>query len=843
MISYRLLFSYGSFVLIFVFLQFMLEKTLGSNTIHNSELQLAHDFVQYTGHNIFLTGRAGTGKTTFLRDLKESSPKRMIIVAPTGVAAINAGGVTIHSFFQLPFGPRVPGYTENEDRKGFRFSTHKRNIIRSLDLLIIDEISMVRADLLDSIDERLRQFRRNNQPFGGVQLLLIGDMQQLPPVVKGDEWELLRKFYDTPYFFSSQALRKSDYVTITLQYVYRQRDEKFISILNKIRDKQVDEETLALLNERHKPDFNPGDDNYIILTTHNAKAKAINDKKLGALKGKKERFTATVAGNFPEYMYPTELELELKVGAQVMFVKNDPDVEKRFFNGKIGNITGIHEDGVIVRCPDDNEDIYVTPLEWQNVKYFIEEESKEIKETVEGTFTQIPLKLAWAITIHKSQGLTFDRAIIDSEAAFAHGQVYVALSRCRSLEGLILSTKFSPNSLKQDKSIEGFNIQTSKSQANQEDLNILKATYQQQLLEDLIDFSGLQHHVNSLYYLLHDNRKSLQPEVDAIIKDMKGQVQKEVVEVSDKFKSQIGKLLEKNRDAEKNDELQERIRKGADYFSEKLQSLVLGKMEVFTVETDNKEIQKKILKAEKRLLEETWYKRACLEACRKEFVVKDYLKERAKASLEEMPKKPSVRKEKLPVSKEIINTGLYELLKEWRNAKARESGLPHYRVISLRAMRALSNYVPSNMEELKRMHGFGKKKMEQYGEEILELINEYCQDHELRTEPLPEPVKKEKKPKINTKEMSLELWLKYKDIAKVAGERGLAVTTIMGHLSHFVGTGELPITDFVEEEKLEKIISVFKDNDGLSIGDAKEKLGEEVSYGELRMVIAYLNQK
>ncbi|RLD70567.1 MAG: helicase, partial [Bacteroidetes bacterium] len=303
---------------------------MGNSTIHNPELQLAFDFVQYTGNNIFLTGRAGTGKTTFLRDLKERSPKRMIVVAPTGVAAINAGGVTIHSFFQLSFGPRVPGYAEKEDGKGMRFSTQKRNIIRSLDLLVIDEISMVRADLLDSIDERLRRFRRNNKPFGGVQLLLIGDMQQLPPVVKGDEWELLRKFYDTPYFFSSQTLRKSDYVTITLQHVYRQRDENFIRVLNKIRDKQVDNETLALLNERHKPDFDPGDENYIILTTHNAKAKAINDKKLDALNEKKAWFTAEVAGNFPEYMYPTELELELKVGAQVMFVKNDPEHEKKF---------------------------------------------------------------------------------------------------------------------------------------------------------------------------------------------------------------------------------------------------------------------------------------------------------------------------------------------------------------------------------------------------------------------------------------------------------------------------------------------------------------------------------
>jgi len=815
---------------------------MGNSTIHNPELQLAFDFVQYTGNNIFLTGRAGTGKTTFLRDLKERSPKRMIVVAPTGVAAINAGGVTIHSFFQLSFGPRVPGYAEKEDGKGMRFSTQKRNIIRSLDLLVIDEISMVRADLLDSIDERLRRFRRNNKPFGGVQLLLIGDMQQLPPVVKGDEWELLRKFYDTPYFFSSQALRKSDYVTITLQHVYRQRDENFIRVLNKIRDKQVDNETLALLNERHEPDFDPGDENYIILTTHNAKAKAINDKKLDALNEKKAWFTAEVAGNFPEYMYPTELELELKVGAQVMFVKNDPEHEKKFFNGKIGNVTEIHEDGVVVQCPDEEDLIYVSPLEWRNVKYIIEEQNKEIKETVEGTFTQIPLKLAWAITIHKSQGLTFDKAIIDSEAAFAHGQVYVALSRCRSLEGLVLSTKFSPYSLKQDKSIEIFNVQADKNQAGTEELKASKGKYQQQLLEDLIDFGELQHHVKSLYFLLHDNLKSLQSGADVLIKGMKEPVQKEITEVAEKFKRQIAQLLQKGRDAEQNEELQERIRKGADYFSGKLQHLILSVMEKFVVETDNKEIQKKIQKAEKRLLEETMFKRACLEACREGFVVKDYLKARAKASLEEIPKRPSARSEKLPVSKEIANTELYQLLKEWRNARASELDQPHYRVISLRAMRALSNYVPSNMEELKRMHGFGKKKMEQYGEELLELISKYRGDHDdLDITPLPEPAKKEKKPKINTKEMSLELWLKYKDIAKVAKERGLTKTTVEGHMAYYVGTGKLPVSDFVEEGKLKKISEFFLKNGEIALGEAKERLGDGVSYGELKMVRQHLN--
>ncbi len=809
-------------------------------TIHNQPLQLAFDFVQYTGNNIFLTGRAGTGKTTFLHDLKELSPKRMIVVAPTGVAAINAGGVTIHSFFQLPFGPRVPGYSEKEDMKSFRFSSQKRNIIKSLDLLVIDEISMVRADLLDSIDERLRRFRRNDRPFGGVQMLMIGDMQQLPPVVKDDEWALLSRHYKTPFFFSSLALQKSNYITITLQHVYRQRDRHFIEILNKIRDKQMDREAIDLLNKRHKPNFDPDDENYIILTTHNAKAKAINEKKLNALKEKKQRFYATVEGHFPEYMFPTEPELELKVGAQVMFVKNDPDAEKRFFNGKIGTVTKLSMETVVVQCPGDDESIHVAPLVWENVKYEIDEQTKEIGETVEGAFTQIPLKLAWAITIHKSQGLTFDKAIIDSEAAFAHGQVYVALSRCRSLEGLVLSTPFSPYSLKQDKSIEGFNERVSKNQPDSRALEVSKANYQLQVLENLFDFTPLQQAVSGLDYLLYDNRKSLQPDADLPVKTLKKQVKNEIEEVSTKFKNQIRNLLGKNNNAEQNDELQERVKKAVAYFTEKIRSLVLDKLSDFSFETDNTEVRKKLNKAEDRLNETAQFKLACLDACREGFVLKDYLKARARATLESVPEKPAGRKRKLPVSKENNNPGLYNLLKEWRNAKATELGLPHYMILSLKTMRALGNEVPENPDELKRVHGFGKKKIQDFGEELLELINVYREEHGVKIIAVPMPVEVEKMSKINTRQLSLELWLKHKDLKKVAEERDLTVNTIQGHLATFVGTGELPVTDFVDGEKLEKIMGFFKENSKLTLGEVKNRLGEAYSYSDLRFVQQHL---
>ena len=429
----------------------------------NKQLELAFDFVQYTGKNIFLTGKAGTGKTTFLKNLKEKSPKRMIVVAPTGVAAINAGGVTIHSFFQLSFAPQIG--IESEQVRQMRFNKEKINIIRSLDLLVIDEISMVRADILDAVDRVMRRFKNGKKPFGGTQVLMIGDLQQLAPVVKSEEWNLLKREYETVYFFSSKVLKETSFVSIELQHVFRQQDDNFISLLNKVRDNQLDENSVEVLNRRFLPKFNPDDkDGYITLCTHNIQAERINESKLRSIKSASNVFSATIEGKFPEYSYPTSSELKLKAGAQVMFVKNDPSPEKQFYNGKIGIITNIDEETVFVKCPDEDGEIAVTPLLWENVKYSIDKKTSEIKEEVEGSFVQIPLKLAWAITIHKSQGLTFERAIIDAEASFAHGQVYVALSRCKSLEGLVLSTPISGKSIINDRKVSGFIQQVEENQ-------------------------------------------------------------------------------------------------------------------------------------------------------------------------------------------------------------------------------------------------------------------------------------------------------------------------------------------------------------------------------------------
>ena len=397
----------------------------------NQQLKAAWDFVENTGKSVFLTGKAGTGKTTFLREVVESSSKRVVVVAPTGIAAINAGGVTIHSFFQLPLHPFIPGM---KIESKFAFSKEKRSIIKTIDILVIDEISMVRSDLLDAVDSVLRRFRDRSKPFGGVQLLMIGDLQQLTPVVTEEEAQLLSNYYTTPYFFGSNALGRVDYVTIELKKVYRQQDADFISILNEVRGGRPSQQVIDALNARYKPEFTPDpEEGYIRLTTHNSTANSYNEQQLELIEEPLHEFDAEISGTFPEYSYPTEVRLELKKGAQVMFVKNDPSSEKRYYNGKIGHVVEIVDEVILVQCPGDDEPVAVEQLEWENSRYVINEQTQEMETEVQGVFKQYPLRLAWAITIHKSQGLTFDKAIIDAAASFASGQVYVALSRCRTL--------------------------------------------------------------------------------------------------------------------------------------------------------------------------------------------------------------------------------------------------------------------------------------------------------------------------------------------------------------------------------------------------------------------------
>jgi hypothetical protein len=561
--------------------------------VANPQLDLAFEYVRSTGKNIFLTGKAGTGKTTFLHQISEESSKRMVITAPTGVAAINAGGMTLHSFFQLPLGLHLPGIPRAADNQR-RFSRDKIQLLRTLDLLVIDEISMVRADLLDAVDEVLRRYRDDSRAFGGVQLLMIGDLHQLPPVVKPEDWELLRPHYETPYFFGSLALQKTDMVAIELKHIFRQSDRGFIDLLDRVRNNQLDAGVLETLNSRYVDGFKPDlEDSYITLTSHNASSYDLNAQRLESLLERLRTFKATIVGDFPETAYPTDETLEFKKSAQVMFVRNDLSPEKRYFNGKIGKITRFAGDAIFVRCKDEREDIAVTPVEWQNIKYSIDAETKELKQDVLGTFTQYPLKLAWAITIHKSQGLTFDRVIIDARSAFAHGQVYVALSRCRSFEGIVLSSRINPSSVKTDLVVKTYSEKTARNAPSEAHLRQSKREYQESLVRELFDFGVMNGQLQGLSRLFQEHPNALSAEGLSQFNTVVAKMRAEVLSIVQKFAPQLDTYFSQPELPEENESLRERLRKAGGYFSPKLNSEFLPEVKRIDLITDDKTVLKR----------------------------------------------------------------------------------------------------------------------------------------------------------------------------------------------------------------------------------------------------------
>jgi hypothetical protein len=537
--------------------------------MENKELRNAWEFAEHTGISIFLTGKAGTGKTTFLKALKEHSSKRIIVVAPTGVAAINAGGVTIHSFFQLPLSPYVPG-TTFKDR--YDFGKEKRRIIRTLDMLVIDEISMVRSDLLDAIDNVLRRYRDPTLPFGGVQLLMIGDLHQLTPVVTPRNEELLRPYYDTPYFFGSHALQQTSYVTIQLTHVYRQQDQVFIDILNHVRDGVPTAEDLARLNARCKPMFIPKpEEGYIRLTTHNRMADSYNDNELHKLPGKRYVFKAEIEKEFPESSYPADVSLELKQGAQVMFIKNDPSPSHLYYNGRIGHVVGFEEGKIVVKCPGDDYTISVEPAEWENTRYAINEETKVIEPQVLGVFRQYPLRLAWAITIHKSQGLTFEHAIIDASASFASGQVYVALSRCKSLEGLVLASQIQPRNIIGDARVNDYIArQQTEAEMSIEALPALKEEYYRTQLYDLFNFMPLFAAEQQLHRLLLEYFRQF-PKLTNYHGTVIDQLKQKVIDVALRWRTVIQQTTAEGLHAPA---FLERVKRSAAYFVTELEKML-----------------------------------------------------------------------------------------------------------------------------------------------------------------------------------------------------------------------------------------------------------------------------
>jgi GTPase SAR1 family protein len=816
----------------------------------NPQLELAYQYVEFTNKHIFLTGKAGTGKTTFLHELKKKSPKRAIVVAPTGVAAINAGGVTIHSFFQIPFGPFIPRDANQGDETPYaagntRVSKAKINIIRSLDLLIIDEISMVRADLLDGIDEVLRRYRRTTKPFGGVQLLMIGDIRQLSPIVKDEEREILKPYYNTFYFYGSRALQKTDFVSIELLHVYRQSDRHFIDMLNKIRENQADENTLKELNKQYIPGFSgEEEDSYIILTTHNRNADEVNQKRLEKLKSKTYIFHADINGNFPEYMYPTHEELILKTGAQVMFVKNDPSPDKKFYNGKIGVIEGIYpeDESIRIRCAEDNSTIYVGQLTWENTKYTIHPETKEIEEEIIGGFDQYPLKLAWAITIHKSQGLTFEKAIIDAQDSFAHGQVYVALSRCRSLEGIVLSTPVKEWSIKSDASVSQFSKEVEENMPGQDALKKAKTDFQRETILELFDFKVLQYRIAGCIKHSRENSASLITDLVSSFQQMINRAGDEIFEVAEKFHSQLLKLLNDPVEPEQNLVLQKRILSAANYFSGKLNIHVFDILDTLTIDTDNKQAKKQLSEAFMRLQQEATLKKACLDACNNGFRLKEFLDIRAKAAIEE-PKKRKTQ----PVAKDystddIENRELFEILRRWRNLEALEQQVPAYRILTQKALVGIAAELPVSSDDLVKIKGIGKRTAQSYGTMILEILSDYCQQHDIEYKANFEikfEEKKKKADKPDTKRITLDFYIKGYTIQEIVAKRGLTYRTIEGHLAHFIEKGELNIAEFLSDAELNEIISVIEKSENQSLTPLKEKLNHKYDYGVLKMAVAY----
>lgn len=725
-------------------------------------LSAARAIAEETSINLFLTGKAGTGKTTFLRKLVSESKKRIVVLAPTGVAAINAGGSTIHSFFQLDFGPYIPtqGFAKSgEGKSAFRFSKRKISMIRALDLLVIDEVSMVRPDMLDAVDAVLRRFRDRHRPFGGVQLLLIGDLRQLAPVVQEQEWEILSQHYKSPYFFDSQALRQAGFMMIELTQVFRQSDPQFINILNAIRNNTADSEILRQLNLRANQALMPSDgkdEGYIRLTTHNYRADQINNRRMAALNTPPVVFEAKVEGKFPQSSYPAEKYLTLKEGAQVMFIKNDPGGARLYYNGLIGEVVELSEDGIKVRPRKDGDfqgaDITVGCVEWENTRYELKADGTMEKIT-EGVFSQVPLRLAWAITIHKSQGLTFDKAIVDAAHSFAPGQTYVALSRCRSLEGLILDSPLGHGSIMVDPTVNDFIQNHPRVDGDMNQISMFKESFYGEMLYEMFNFRPLDDLFDRYYRTCASSLQLLFPDFMERLDQCSSMLRREVVDVAAKLYTFFAKYVPARHNPEAEKVLNEKISSGADYFFTRL-----NRMENIVKSTplsiDNQTIRKRLVEQMTEVLEVLGqHLNIFRHFSNAVFTPAEYMNAKAMSIVENArhtsssaKKGGSSRKRKVTVitpegtsvntpeaipssssDQYIANSELYNLLTEWRVRRA--GTRPLFTVLGNKSLLEISRTMPATREELLSVNGISKKRLNAFGDEILEIVNQYKQSH------------------------------------------------------------------------------------------------------------------
>ena len=731
-------------------------------SIANKELDLAWEYVTRTSMNIFLTGKAGTGKTTFLKRVVRECPKPKIVLAPTGVAAINAGGMTLHSFFQLPFGLFLPDYqhVQAHDKEGrYKFHKRKLKLIRSIDLMIIDEVSMLRADILDELDALLRRLRRNERPFGGVQVLMIGDVQQLSPVVKDDEWAMMSAYYPSPYFFDAKVLKAHPYRLVELRQIFRQRDAAFIDILAAVRENRMTEPLLATLNARYRPDYT-APEGCITLCTHNRTAREINDTQLAAIVAPEYAYTATIEGNFPENMYPQDEVLTLKCGAQVMFTKNDPDPQRRFVNGTLAQVVALDEDHITVRL-ESGEDIEVKPLPWENLKYEINEETKEIVSAIDGLFTQYPLKTAWAITIHKSQGLTFDRAVIDAGRSFSHGQVYVALSRCRTLEGIVLKQRILPQAIIDDYRVDQFSFHVSRSLPSEDDLARDQQAYYREVVRDLFDLGTVARCYYTYLKFIRFTFSDVFPKALGTWTLSEERLKDELFEIGARFGRSLDRIV--GADYRTSAYLAERITKASRYFLDKGSELLLPLVRAtYTTDFDDKQKKKLNRQYFNNFEEAVMGKLFLWNFTLSGFDLATYIKERSTLSAE-LPEqaparllalmkratdapgtpfatlsaprkdtaedsskdapKPRKRSSEDDDKEDIKDRTLFNELSLWRKEKAEEQQVPAYCIAHYKTLVNIANLQPTTKAELLTIKGIGKTFYAKYGPEILALVN------------------------------------------------------------------------------------------------------------------------
>jgi nucleoside-triphosphatase THEP1 len=741
---------------------------------------LASKFINQTNRHVFLTGKAGTGKTTFLRYIIDHTHKKAVVVAPTGIAAINAGGVTIHSLFQLPFGTFLPQNiylneslmesrinTPESFIKNLKMQDRKRRLLREIELLIIDEVSMLRADLLDALDTVLQHIRRKRIPFGGVQILFIGDMLQLSPVVKDNEWDLLKSYYDSIYFFDALALKGNPPVYLELDKIYRQSDQEFINILNNLRNNTVTKEDIEVLNTYYDPDFQPiSNQNIITLTTHNNRADTINLQSLEELKGKVYQYEAVIEGEFPAYNYPVENCISLKKNAQIMFIKNDTAEEKRFFNGKLATIINLSEDEIEAEFEGGKETIKIEKHKWENIRYVLNDVTNEIEEEILGSYTQYPIKLAWAITIHKSQGLTFEKAVIDIGRAFAPGQVYVALSRLKSLKGLVLMSAIQESAITIDEKITAFGEQ-------QTSPDFLEKMVQDESLRYLEEYILMSFDFSTLLYLIKQHAEDYAKDEqvnDAIFESFTHALRNQIFELSqhaNKFIRQLYKLFGE-KEGHYLAAIVGRVKAAKEYFLPLLQhhsNLVLAQV------ADNKNSKKK----------------------------KTYCRDL-----------------------QLIDAAIYKQMELIKKAEAiLISFLDNKEFTKLDADKALNHL--------------------QRTEQINTTIGNIKVTIHSAKNAGKDETKKEKKPV--TKKVSLDLYQAGKSMEEISKERGLTLTTIEGHLAHFVGTGDIDVLLFIAEDRLKAASTVVDQNQRLSLSELLPLLPKGYTYWELKMAIAYLKFK